>query len=159
MKFVTFVLALLPLPALAQEAQDLLCEIEAAGNQQPFGLRLHAPSVWGQPVHCVEAPGLREVLIPCAPQGGWGLTAPDRLDDLTGVATEPREVAGQPGGKFFAFVGPSQFVASASLGERIPLALEVDDQTFWRIQLTLETGQGVVETRDEGERRVSCRPL
>lgn len=99
------------------------------------------------------------MLVPCAPQGGWGLTAPEELADLVGVATEPGEVAGQPGGKFYAFVGPPQFVASASSGERIPLALEVDDQTFWRIQLTQETGQGVIETREEGERRVSCRPL
>lgn len=75
------------------------------------------------------------------------------------MASEPGEVSGQPGGKFYAFVGPSQFVASASLGERIPLALEVDDQTFWRLQITLETGQGVIETREEGERRVSCQPL
>lgn len=72
MKLVTFVLALLPAPALAQEAQDLLCEIKESRDQQPFGLRLFAPSAWGQPVHCVEAPGFTRYADPLRAAGRLG---------------------------------------------------------------------------------------
>jgi hypothetical protein len=41
------------------------------------------------------------------------------------------------------------------LGTRPPLALEIAGETFWRMRLTLETGEGIVET-PEGEIAVSC---
>lgn len=72
MRLVTFIQALLPLPALAQEAQDLLCEIKETRDQQPFGLRLYTPSDWGQPVHCVEAPGFGTCLFPAPPRAAGG---------------------------------------------------------------------------------------
>lgn len=146
------VLALLPLPLVAEERLARSCETGAGGTVE---VTLWNPSEHGGPLHCVEAPELAG-LFACAPDGGWGLTDPEAPGELLAVATTPAEAAARPGGKFFADVGPSQFVASASRGERLPYALEVAGETFWRMRVTLETGEGLVETRD-GEAAIRCR--
>ena len=85
-------------------------------------------------MHCVNAPGLED-LAACAPDGGWGLTDPSRPGTLLRIATRPREAAAQQGAKLFAHLGPSEFVASASEGAGMPLALEVHGPTFWRMRV------------------------
>jgi hypothetical protein len=148
---VAVVLALWPTLAAAQGEERLLCET-AAG--ETVRVNLSAPSRFDTPLHCVEAPGLRDLVAGCAPDGGWGLSAGDGSQDLAAVATESAGLA-HDGGWFFARLGPSEFVASASVGSRPPLALEVAGETFWRMRLDLASGTGVVETRD-GEATVAC---
>lgn len=145
------ILALLPLPLAAQETQVLAC---ATPDGERIDVTLWSPSESG-PLHCVAAAAL-EGLFACAPDGGWGLTDPAAPGRALTLATDSREVQGRDAPKFYARVGPSQFVASASRGTRIPLTLEVDGETFWRLQVTLETGEGWVETPGGGEVPVAC---
>ena len=147
-------LALLPMPLAAQERTTLSC---AAEGGDAFEVTLWNPSELGAPLHCVGAPEL-EGLFACAPDGGWGLTDPARPGELAGVALESPDAAAVEGGKLFARVTPSEFVASASMGRELPLALEIAGETFWRMRVTLESGAGVVETR-EGETVVLCERL
>lgn len=143
---------LLATAAAAQEPQSLLC---TAKDGARFGIMLDAPSDFG-PLHCVEAPSLRDTLVPCAPQGGWGLSAPDGMS-LQSVTTDPAQARGERG-IFFARLGPSELVASASSGPLPPLALEVAGDTFWRLRLTLATGEGLIAT-PEGEQAIRCEAL
>ena len=132
----------------------LSCSTEAG---ESYEVTLWNRSEYGLLLHCVNAAALAPVAA-CAPDGGWGLTDPDMPEALLGVATEARDAVARPGGKFFARVGPSELVASASVGERLPLALEIHGETFWRMRLTLETGEGIVETR-EAEAAITCEPM
>ena len=154
MKPVLASLVLLPLPLLAQERATLSCAVEGGDS---FEVTLWNPSEHGAPLHCVGAAEL-EGLFPCAPDGGWGLTDPADPGQLQGVAAESPDAAGHGGGMVFARVTPSQFVASASEGGELPLALEVAGATFWRMRVSLQSGAGVVETR-EGEAAVTCERL
>ncbi|NAZ35297.1 hypothetical protein [Rubellimicrobium sp. CFH 75288] len=142
-------LALAPALAAAQEPALLDCATEGG---EAFRVLLWQPSADG-PLHCVEWLDLEDV-APCAPQGGWGLTDPDAPGVLASVATDSRVAAAHPGPKFFARVGPSEFVASASSGPGMPLALEVHGDTFWRLRMTLG-GDGSIFTRT-GERPFHC---
>lgn len=142
MRALAAILLLLPGALGAQGAARLLCRT-AEGAE--IAVLLSAPSRFGAAVHCVEAPELRDRVAACAPDGGWGLSAGDGSQDLLGLAVSARGLA-HVGGWFFARLGPSEFVASASVGSRPPLALETAGETFWRMRLTLATGEGVVET-------------
>ncbi len=144
-------LALWPALAAAQGEERLACET-AAG--EAVSVLLFAPSRFDVALHCVEAPGLRDRVAGCAPDGGWGLSAGDGSQDLSGVATDTAGLS-HDGGWFFARRGPTEFVASASVGARPPLALEVAGETFWRMRLDLGSGTGVVETA-EGETELRC---
>ena len=139
------VMALCPLGAAAQEAPvgwDCLAE-----DGRAFRVELWQPSEFGAPLHCVSGIDLGGVAS-CAPQGGWGLSDPaEAPGELGGVAARSAEVVGAEG-KFFARVGLSEFVASASQGAGMPLALEVHGVTFWRLRMELATGEGTMFTRD-----------
>lgn len=136
------ILTLLPALASAQEATSYDC---LTGDGRAFRVELWQPHAFGDPLHCVS--GLDLGLAPCAPDGGWGLSDPADADDLMGTTRAPADLRGAPA-KFFARVGPSEFVASASIGEGMPLALEVHGITVWRMRLTLATGEGTMFTRD-----------
>ncbi len=135
------VLVLLSGPALAQSPAELRCVAEDGTRMT---VRLWVPAADGPATHCVEAPWLAG-MASCAPNGGWGLSSPDGA--LLGLVTEAREAA-HGGPTFFAFDGPSEFVASASTGPGLPLALEVAGPTFWRMRLDRATGQGRVHLPD-----------
>ena len=139
------VMALYPTLAASQEAPvawDCL-----SGDGRAFRVELWQPSQAGTPLHCVTGLDL-EGVAGCAPQGGWGLSdptdAPGELDGVTARSAETRDAEG----KFFARVGPSEFVASASRGPGMPLALEVHGVTFWRLRMELLSGEGEMFTRD-----------
>lgn len=142
---VAAIMALLPLAAAAQEAPvafDCLAE-----DGRHFRVEMWQPSEFGVPLHCVTGIDLGGV-AGCAPQGGWGLSDPAAAPgELSGVVAKPAE-AGRAEGKFFARVGLSEFVASASLGQGMPLALEIHGVTFWRLRMDLATGEGRMFTRD-----------
>ena len=145
------VVALFPLVVSAQEAPvefDCLAE-----DRRAFRVELWQPSELGAALHCVRGLDLGAV-VGCAPQGGWGLTDPAVPGELAGVALRPRGAL-EPGGKFFARVGPSEFVASASEGAGLPLALEIHGETFWRMRLVLASGEGRMFTR-EGPMAFRC---
>ena len=138
------VMALVPLGVAAQEAPvgfDCLAE-----DGRAFRVEFWQPSEFGAALHCVRGLDLGGI-VGCAPQGGWGLTDLAAPGELAGVARRPRGAL-VPGGKFFARVGLSEFVASASEGAGLPLALEVHGETFWRMRLVLASGEGRVFTRD-----------
>jgi hypothetical protein len=138
------VMALVPLGVAAQEAPvgfDCLAE-----DGRAFRVELWQPSEFGAALHCVRGVDLGAV-VGCAPQGGWGLSDPEVAGELAGVALRPRGAL-VPGGKFFARVGLSELVASASEGAGLPLALEVHGETFWRMRLELASGEGRMFTRD-----------
>ena len=140
------VMALLPLGLAAQEAPvefDCLSE-----DGRAFRVELWQPSEFGAALHCVTGLDLGAV-VGCAPQGGWGLSDREAPGELAGVALRPRGAL-VPGGKFFARVGLSEFVASASEGAGLPLALEVHGETFWRMRLVLSSGEGRIFTPDGG---------
>ena len=148
---IAMVVALLPTLAASQEAPvefDCLAE-----DGRAFRVELWQPSDLGVALHCVRGVDLGAV-VGCAPQGGWGLTDPAAPGELAGVALRPRGAL-EPGGKFFAHVGLSEFVASASEGAGLPLALEVHGETFWRMRLVLASGEGRIFTRD-GSVGVRC---
>ena len=134
-------------PAAAEEMRRYECA-DAVG--ETFSMILFSPAEGGEPLHCIRHPRL-DAFTPCAPQGGWGLS--EEWGALRSFATGPAPE--HEGYWFFARVGPSELVASASLGTRPPLALEIAGETFWRMRLTLETGEGIVEP-PEGEIAVSC---
>ena len=146
-------LAILPLPLAAQERMSLSCVGEGEVAVQ---VTLWNPSEATPPIHCVTSTDLSQIAA-CAPDGGWGLTEPDVPGDLLGMATDSK-VINHVGGKFFARVGLLEFVASASIGAGLPLALEIHDETFWRMQVTLATGAGVVETV-AGQTPIQCERL
>jgi hypothetical protein len=148
---VVALLAALPGLAPAQGLERYHCTFE---DGHVMSILLASRSRFDVDVHCVEEERLRTVVAGCAPDGGWGLSAGDGSQDLIDVATDPQGLS-HDGGWFFARLGPSEFVASASVGSRPPLALEVAGETFWRLRLTLATGEGTVETR-EGEEPVVC---
>jgi hypothetical protein len=154
MKRVALVLVLLPLPLGAQERATLSCAAEGA---PAFEVTLWNPSEFEMPLHCVNAPDLAEQFA-CAPDGGWGLTDPASPGEALRVAVASPDAASHEGAKLFARVTPSEFVASASAGRELPLALEIAGETFWRMRVSLESGAGVVETR-EGETAVTCKRL
>lgn len=139
------VMALLPLAASAQEAPvefDCLAE-----DGRAFRVELWQPSELGSPLHCVRGLDLDGVAA-CARQGGWGLSDPSNAPgELAGVVGRTSEALGAEG-KFFARVGLSEFVASASRGVGMPLALEVHGITFWRMRMDLAGGEGTMFTRD-----------
>ena len=138
------ILALLPALAAAQEAPtsfDCLAE-----DGRAFRLELWQPSEFREPLHCVTGLDLGGV-AGCAPQGGWGLSDPASPGELAGVVRKTGEDRDAEG-KFFARVGLSEFVASASRGEGLPLVLEVHGVTFWRMRMALATGEGAMFTRD-----------
>jgi hypothetical protein len=151
MRRVLLLLALLPGPALSQGADRFDCRFE---DGRELSVLIRARSSFDVALHCVEEERLRAVVAGCAPDGGWGLSAGDGSQDLLAVAAEAKGLAHE-GGWFFARLGPSEFVASASVGSRPPLALDIGGETFWRMRLTLATGEGVVETR-EGEEPFRC---
>jgi hypothetical protein len=151
MRRVLFLLALLPGPALSQGTDRFTCRFE---DGRELSVLIGARSSFDVPLHCVEEARLRAVVAGCAPDGGWGLSAGDGSQDLTDVATDGKGLAHE-GGWFFARFGPSEFVASASVGSRPPMALAIGGETFWRMRLTLATGEGVVETQD-GEEPIRC---
>lgn len=132
------ILMLLPTLALGEEPRAFDC-VPQAESEPAFGVLLWQESAFGVPVHCIEGLDLRG-LAACAPQGGWGLSDPGE-GRLRAVATRPQEALGE-GGKVFARVGPSEFVASASVGYGLPLALEVQGETFWRLRMALASGEG-----------------
>lgn len=132
------ILALLPAFAHAEEPRAFDC-VPQAESGPAFAILLWQESAFGVPVHCIEGLDLRG-LAACAPQGGWGLSDPGG-GTLRAVATRPQEALGE-GGKVFARVGLSEFVASASVGHGLPLALEVHGDTFWRLRMTLASGEG-----------------
>lgn len=139
--------------AAAQDMRTLRCESEggAGFEVQLFGPAGEAETADVPALHCVFGLALPVAAPTCAPQGGLGLSDPDG----SGVRFVSRPPPGHVGGRFFAHVGPSQFVASASWGDRPPLALEVAGQTAWRMRLDLATGQATSYTRD-GERALRC---
>jgi hypothetical protein len=138
------VLALLPSLAVSQEAPVALDCLTEDGRA--FRLELWQPSEFGTELHCVRGVDLG-IVTGCAPQGGWGLTDPALPGELAGVALRPRGAL-VPGGKFFAHVGPSEFVASALVGAGLPLALEVHGDTFWRMRMVLASGEGRMFDRE-----------
>jgi hypothetical protein len=151
MRRVLAILALLPGPALSQGLDRFDCRLE---DGRALTVLIGTRSSFDVPLHCVEEERLLARVAGCAPHGGWGLSEGDGSQDLVGVATESKGLV-HDGGWFFARLGPSEFVASASVGSRPPLALEIGGETFWRMRLTLATGEGVVETA-EGEDRLRC---
>jgi hypothetical protein len=140
---VAVVMALLPPMAAAQEAPvawNCLAE-----DGRAFRVELWQPSEAGVALHCVTGLDVGGV-AGCAPQGGWGLSDPAKAPgELSGVAAKTAE-AMPAEGKFFARVGLSEFVASASKGPGMPLALEVHGPTFWRMRMALATGEGTMFT-------------
>jgi hypothetical protein len=150
-RMTTFALTLLPLPLLAQEWTTLSC---LADGGEPFEVMLGNPSELGAPLHCLSSHHLGN-LGACAPDGGWGLSDPAPPGELLRITEEPANAAAHEGGKLSAYLGPSEFVASASEGPGLPLALEVHGATFWRIRVALETGQGIIETR-KGVTAIRC---
>ncbi len=143
--------ALWPAFVAAQGHGRLDCETDKG---EAVSVLLSAQSRFDVELHCVEAPGLRDVVAGCAPDGGWGLSAGDGSLDLVAVGIDSAGLSHE-GGWFFARLGPSEFVASASVGARPPLALEVAGETFWRMRVDLASGTGVMETR-EGETGLNC---
>ncbi len=143
-------LVLLPGGALAQSPEQLRCLVEDGSR---VTITLWTPTADGPPTHCVEAPWLAGMAA-CAPNGGWGLSSPD--GSLLDLVTDPREVT-HGGPTFFAHDGPSEFVASASIGPGIPLVLEVAGPTFWRMRLDRATGQGRAYLPDAAF-DVTCTP-
>jgi len=143
-------LALAPVATAAEPARDLRCE---ASDGTEFSIALWSASSFDMPLHCVLGLDLG-VVGPCAPDGGWGLSDPAGSGELAAIATDAREID-HVGGKFFARVGSSELVASASIGTRIPYALEVAGETFWRLRMTLATGEGALVTA-EGETTFAC---
>lgn len=139
--------AVLASPAAA-EPRAFACALD---DGSLFTLALDAPSPDG-PVHCVEA--ALGGGAACAPQGGWGIAGAEGPR----LTTDPAEAAGTDAFRLFARLGPSEFVASASEGPGVPLALEVGGPTFWRLRVALDTGEGVVGTRD-GERAARCEAI
>jgi hypothetical protein len=138
------VMALCPLGVAAQEAPaefDCLTE-----DGRAFRVELWQPSEVGAPLHCVTGLDLGGV-AGCAPQGGWGLSDPAGAPGELGGIGKAQEAIGAEG-KFFAHIGLSQFVASASRGVGMPLALEVHGVTFWRLRMEVATGEGAMFTRD-----------
>lgn len=144
-------LALL-LAATSAGAQDMARIDCATEGGDTFAIVLSAPSRLGPPMHCVSLARFTE-LTPCAPDGGWGLSGAD--GQLATLETEALGLAHE-GGWFFARLGPSQFVASASVGTRPPLTLEVEGETFWRMTLDLAARTGSMFD-EGGETRFACR--
>ena len=104
------------------------------------------PSEFGQPLHCIDAPGLYD-LTPCAPDGGWGLSAGTGLAGLTSVTGSWVQAHDHFYGKFYALVSADSIVAAASFGEGLP-SMSGEGNTFWRMEVSRITGEGRVRAED-----------
>ncbi len=145
------VVALLPLATSAQDAPVGLDCLTDDGRA--FRVELWQPSELGAPLHCVTGLDLGGV-AGCAPQGSWGLSDPEGAPgELNGIGKT--KDARDAEGKFFARVGLSEFVASASRGVGMPLVLELHGVTFWRMRMDIATGEGAIFTR-EGQVAFRC---
>lgn len=66
-------------------------------DADPIRLRLDADTFEGQSLSCIDAPFIAD-MTPCAPNGGWGLSAPTGTAALVGVVDRWQEYSDHLGG-------------------------------------------------------------
>lgn len=107
-------LAILPLGVLAQSrAVVVVC---LADRAPPITLDMWRPSAFGVEMHCIDAAFIAK-LVPCAPEGGYGMSSEDG-GLLRGITTIETEAFANVGGLTYVRIAPLtiEFWTGKSLG-------------------------------------------
>lgn len=108
-----------------------------AEGHEPIWIDLWTPSEFG-PLHCVRGDFATD-LTPCAPNGGWGLSAGTGRAKLVDVTQNWETAHNHWAGKMAAHLSPTHFSASAKFGEGL-----TDTDPEWGIKVSRKDGQGLL---------------
>lgn len=141
-------LMLTALSTAAAAAPIIDCESPGA---EPVRLRLETDSFDGQPLSCIEGPFISD-MTPCAPNGGWGLSAPTGIAPLTGLVYRWQDYTDHMGGVVGFFSTETRIRFSG--GYNSPQSGFSED---WVFQVDRMTATGTLDIPGQAPVTYTCR--
>lgn len=141
-----FAVAGMTLAASTEKPMHLLCKSDGTDNVY---VHLNSEKQFGHILSCVSGPFIAD-MTPCAPDGGYGLSAPTRAAALVGVAMRSQDYQRHLGGVTgFNRQGDDMTFTGGFMGSN-------GLQTSWTLKLDPE-GNAVVRDK-EGSTPYRCEP-
>jgi len=140
-------LAVAALPSLSSAAQVFKCSHD---GKTDVTISLGAKEAFGQKLGCIEGPFVG-AMTACAPKNGYGLSAASGEARLTGVTSDWRAGAHDPGPIAGVKVNPAKYLFEGGL-----LGADHTVKKTWTFEISRRNGQAVQTSAGKTSVRYQC---